>query len=99
MVNIIIYLRVVSKFDAVQKPKIGIAIPYSFIRQWVKVLLNIATTSIQKKDSILSKQLIFLNILCEINFRAKAENYGVFPKIVKETNQRIINKDKFANSE
>ena len=51
MVNIIIYLRVVSNFDAVQKPMIGIAIPYSFIRQWVVI----AATSIQKKDSILSK--------------------------------------------
>ena len=39
MVNIIIYLGVASNFDAVQKPKIGIAIPYSFIRQWVKFLL------------------------------------------------------------
>ena len=36
MVNIITYLRLVSNFDAVQKPMIGIAIPYSFIRQWVK---------------------------------------------------------------
>ena len=38
MRNIIIYLRVVSNFDAVQKPMIGIAfaIPYSVIRQWVK---------------------------------------------------------------
>ena len=45
------------------------------------------------------KQLIFLNILCEINFRAKAENYEVFPKIVKEKNQRIISKAKFAKSE
>ena len=36
MVNIIVYLRVVSNFDAVQKPMIGIAIPYSFIRQRVK---------------------------------------------------------------
>ena len=44
MVNIIIYLGVVSNFNAVQKPKIGIAIPYSFIRQWVVVaepLINI----------------------------------------------------------
>ena len=55
MVNIIIYLCVVSNFDAVQKPKIGIAIPYSFTRQWVKFLLYIATTSKQKQDSILSK--------------------------------------------
>ena len=41
MANIIIYLRVVTNFDAVQKPKIGIAIPYSFIRQWVKFLLQL----------------------------------------------------------
>ena len=36
MVNIIVYLHVVSNFDAVQKPMIGIAIPYLFTRQRVK---------------------------------------------------------------
>ena len=38
LVSIIIYLRVVSNFSVVQKPKVGITIPYSFIRQWVKFL-------------------------------------------------------------
>ena len=98
MVNIIIYLRVVSNFDAMQKPKIGIVIPYSFIRQWVKFLLCLLH-QYKKRTLFCSKQLIFLNILCEINFRAKAENYGVFIKIAKEKNKRIINKDKFAKSE
>ena len=53
MVSIIIYLHVVSNFDAVQKPKIGIAIPYSFIRQWVKFCYSYYIKT--KKDSILSK--------------------------------------------
>ena len=95
MHNIIIYFRVVSNFDAVQKPMIGIAIPYSFIRQWVKFCYSYYINT-KKRTVFCPKQLLFLNILCEINFRAKAENYGVFPKIVKEKNIRIINEDKFA---
>ena len=54
MVNIIIYLRVVSNFDAVQKPKIGISNALFFHTPMGKIFVT-ATTSIEKKDSIWSK--------------------------------------------